>query len=202
MDPGFRTLIRASDEDAFATLFRTGSTAVYNYCFRLSGDWSVAEDGVSLVYLEAWRLREKVDPEGASLLPWLLGIATNVMHRRQRVTRRHNALLQRLPMPQAVPDFAGELVDRMEDEQHLAAVAQVLQQLPRADREVLALCVWGQLDYAAAAEALRVPVGTIRSRLSRARKRLESLAAKNRNGREPGSGRWQLIADRTPAARS
>ncbi|WP_203888102.1 RNA polymerase sigma factor [Planotetraspora kaengkrachanensis] len=62
MDPGFRARVRAGDEAAFGVLFREHGTAVYNHCFRLTGDWSVAEDCASLVFLEAWRLREKVEP--------------------------------------------------------------------------------------------------------------------------------------------
>jgi RNA polymerase sigma factor (sigma-70 family) len=153
------------------------------------------------VFLEAWRLRGKVQPEGASLLPWLLGIATNVMHRRRRFAGRHQALLERLALPEMLPDFADEVVGRLEDAERIAAVRDVLQRLPRADRDVLALCVWAQLDYAAAAEALGVPVGTVRSRLSRARQRLDRLAKEVRDDRELGSETWQLTVDRTPAVR-
>jgi RNA polymerase sigma-70 factor (ECF subfamily) len=201
MDRGFRARVRAGDEGAFVTLFRAHARAVYNHCFRLIGDWSVAEDCTSLVFLEAWRLRGKVEPEGASLLPWLLGIATYVMHRRHRVARRHQRLLEHLPPPDALPDFADELVDRLEDAQRIAAVRDALQRLPRADRDVLALCVWAQLDYASAAEALNVPVGTVRSRLSRARRRLDKLTKELGHDRELVSESWQSMVGRPPAAR-
>lgn len=59
MDPGFRARIRAGDEDAFGVQFREHGRAVYNHCFRLTGDWAGAEDCTSLVFLEAWRLRAK-----------------------------------------------------------------------------------------------------------------------------------------------
>ncbi|MBB5867154.1 RNA polymerase sigma-70 factor (ECF subfamily) [Allocatelliglobosispora scoriae] len=186
MDPGFRARVRVGDTDAFRTLFREHSRAVYNHCFRLLGDWSVAEDCVSLVYLEAWRLRAKIDADGGTLLPWLLGIATHVLHRRHRVSRRHRAVLARMPPPAVVPDFADEVIGRLADAERVAAVGAVLRHLPRGDREVLALCVWAGLDYAAAAEALGVPVGTVRSRLSRARVRLARLAEKSPVDREPG----------------
>ncbi|WP_323185964.1 RNA polymerase sigma factor [Streptomyces sp. NBC_00233] len=184
-------------------LFREHSRAVYNHCFRLTGDWSGAEDCTSLVFLEAWRLREKAEPHGGSLLPWLLGIATFVVHRRRRVTRRHQALMERMPAPGLLADFADEVVGRLEDQERIAAVRQVLERLPRADREVLALCVWAGLDYAAAAQALAVPVGTIRSRLSRARHRLDKLAQKNLGEKmEPTAAGWQLTGDRNEAVRS
>ncbi|GII29398.1 hypothetical protein Pmi06nite_28400 [Planotetraspora mira] len=202
MDPGFRARVRAGDETAFVVLFREHGTAVYNHCFRLTGDWSVAEDCTSLVFLETWRLREKVEPEGSSLLPWLLGIATNVVHRRRRVARRHQALMERMPAPGLLPDFADEVVGRLEDQEKIAAVRQVLERLPKADRDVLALCAWAGLDYAAAAQALGVPVGTVRSRLSRARRRLEKLADKDlRWNMEPSPAGRQLTGDRDSAVR-
>ncbi|MEV7188726.1 RNA polymerase sigma factor [Kitasatospora sp. NPDC093102] len=203
MDPGFRARLRAGDEGAFGVLFREHASAVYNHCFRLTGDWSAAEDCTSLVFLEAWRLRSKVQPDGGGLLPWLLGIATNVVHRRRRVARRHQALLDRLPPPELLSDFADELVGRLEDQEKIHAMRQVLEQLPRADREILALCVWAGLDYAASAEALGVAVGTVRSRLSRARRRLDKLTEKNLHAnREPAPAAWQLTGDRNSAVRS
>ncbi|MCX2185005.1 RNA polymerase sigma factor [Streptomyces sp. SKN60] len=202
MDPGFRARLRAGDEGAFGTLFHDHATSVYNHCFRLTGDWSAAEDCTSLVFLEAWRLRSKIQPEGGGLLPWLLGIATNVVHRRRRVARRHRALLDRLPAPGLLPDFADELVGRMEDQQKIEAMRQALDWLPRTDREVLALCVWAGLDYAAAAQALGIAVGTVRSRLSRARRRLDELTEKDlRANKEPAPVTWQLTGDRNTAVR-
>ncbi|MFF7632541.1 RNA polymerase sigma factor [Kitasatospora sp. NPDC008050] len=183
MDPGFRARVRAGDESAFDALFSDFGTRVYNHCFRLTADWSAAEDCTSLVFMEAWRLRSRVEPDGGCLLPWLLGIATNVVHRHRRVARRHRALMDRMPEPRALPDFADELVARMADQQRVAAVGRSLRLLPRVDRDVLALCVWAGLDYASAAEALGVAVGTVRSRLSRARRRLDKLAEAN-----PGPG--------------
>jgi RNA polymerase sigma-70 factor (ECF subfamily) len=171
-----RARIRAGDQHAFAELFDAHARAVYNHAFRLTGDWSVAEDVVSLTFLEAWRLRERLEPDGGSTLPWLLGIATNVTRNTARAGRRHREALRRLPTTGSAPDFADELAGRLDDARRLAAVRLVLDRLRRAEREVFVLCVWSGLDYATAARALRVPVGTVRSRLSRARTRLRSLA--------------------------
>jgi RNA polymerase sigma-70 factor (ECF subfamily) len=99
-----------------------------------------------------------------------------VVRNRRRAARRHREALRRLPVRDTVPDFADEVIARMHDADQAAAAMAALQYLRRADREVFLLCVWAQLDYAAAAEALGVPVGTVRSRLSRARRRLQGLA--------------------------
>ncbi|GGT34282.1 RNA polymerase sigma factor [Streptomyces chromofuscus] len=194
MDTNLRKRIRAGDHDAFGELFDAYARSVYNHAFRLTGEWAVAEDVVSLTFLDAWRLREKADPEGGSLRPWLLGIATNVTRNTRRAARRHAAAIARLPRDEPVRDFADEVAGRVDDAAQLALVRTALAELRRAEREVLALCVWAGLDYQAAAQALGVPVGTVRSRLSRARTKL----AKHM---ELPDGRGQMRGDRTTAVR-
>jgi RNA polymerase sigma factor (sigma-70 family) len=198
VEPNLRARIRAGDPDAFGLIFDEYARAVYNLGFRLTANWSAAEDVVSLTFLEAWRLRARIDPGGESLQPWLLGIAVNVCRNLARATRRHQAALSRIPPPPAVPDFADELAGRLDDAAQLRLVTNALAALRRSDREVIALCIWSELDYAAAAAALGVPVGTVRSRLSRARRRLRKLVPA---GREPAGGRGQEPGDRENAAR-
>ena len=84
-----------------------------------------------------------------------------------------------------VPDFADDLAGRIDDAARLRAIRSAMARLRRGEREVIALCVWSGLDYAAAAQALGVPVGTVRSRLSRARTRLAKLAAADQAGAHP-----------------
>ncbi|MFG2062121.1 RNA polymerase sigma factor [Micromonospora sp. NPDC048871] len=176
MTAQLRRRIRAGDTDAFGELFDEHADAIHRHAVWSEGDPVLAEDVVSLTFLEAWRIRESLHPDGESLRPWLLGIATNVLRNRRRAARRHRAALRRVPVRDTVPDFADDVVGRMHDADQLAAAVAALRALRRADREVFLMCVWSQLDYAAAAEALGVPVGTVRSRLSRARTRLRALA--------------------------
>jgi RNA polymerase sigma factor (sigma-70 family) len=193
-----RTRVRAGDQDAFGALFEQNARAVYNHAFRSTGNWSTAEDIVSLTFLEAWRLCGTVHPEGDSLLPWLLGIAINVTRNVSRAARRHQAAMNRLPAPSDVPDFADELAGRLDDTARLEVVRAALGKLRRGERDVIALCVWAGLSYAEAAEALGVPVGTVRSRLSRARRRLQAAAF-------PGCGLvdWELdsVSEQVPGDR-
>ncbi|MGI5185171.1 RNA polymerase sigma factor [Dactylosporangium sp. CA-152071] len=175
MTAEMRVRIRAGDADAFGALFDEHADAVHRHAVWSTGDPAHAEDVVSLTFLEAWRIRETLHPDGGSLRPWLLGIATNVLRNRRRAARRHRDALSRLPLRDTVPDFADEVIARMHDADQLAAAVAALRALSRADREVFLLCVWSELDYASAAEALGVPVGTVRSRLSRARTRLRAL---------------------------
>src|SRR5215467_1007995 len=99
MEHTMRARIRAGDPDAFGTLFDENSRAVYNLAFRLTGSWTSAEESVSLTFLEAWRLRAKIEPTGGSLRPWLLGITVNVTRNYIRAARRHRAAMSRVPVP-------------------------------------------------------------------------------------------------------
>ncbi|MCX5233074.1 RNA polymerase sigma factor [Streptomyces sp. NBC_00233] len=203
MEMSARARIRAGDLDSFGSLFDDYARAVYNHAFRLTGDWSAAEDVLSLTFLEAWRLRESVDLDGGSLRPWLLGIATNTARNTRRAARRHEAAVSRLPREEALPDFAEELVGRIDDAAQVALLQAALSRLRRPEREVVSLCIWSGLDYAAAARALGIPVGTVRSRLSRARKKLRrfaSAAVLPGNGNsDPGRG--QVEGGRVAAVR-
>ncbi|MFB9553534.1 RNA polymerase sigma factor [Streptomyces roseoviridis] len=167
--------IRSGDRAAFAEIFDAHARVVYAHAVRTTGDRALAEDVMSLTFLEAWRLRDGLGNEVRNVRAWLLGIATNVMRNTARASRRHREAMSRLPPPEALPDFSDEVVGQMADAQRLAAVARALQRLKRTEREVFTLVVWSDLGYAAAAEALGIPVGTVRSRLSRAREKLRRL---------------------------
>jgi RNA polymerase sigma-70 factor (ECF subfamily) len=123
-----RARIHAGDPDAFRELFDEHVRSVYNHAFRLTGNWSAAEDVVSLTFLEAWRLRDRVDVsvDGRSLRPWLLGIATNIARDVRHAARRHDVALARLPKEDVVPDFAEEVTARINDRERLALVRRAL----------------------------------------------------------------------------
>ncbi|MCF3963728.1 RNA polymerase sigma factor [Streptomyces fuscigenes] len=193
MSDPVRARIRAGDPDAFGELYEQYARTVYNHALRLTGDWSTAEEVMADTFFEAWRGREKVEADGGSLKPWLLGLATNKARNARRGTGRRLAFLSRRPAPEAVRDFAEEAAGRVDDARRLAAVQQALGRLRRTEREVLAACVWGGLDYAEAAQALSLPVGTVRSRLSRARTRLLRLTDEQlERGTEPAPARGEV----------
>ncbi|WP_326680840.1 RNA polymerase sigma factor [Streptomyces sp. NBC_01237] len=175
MDIPLHERVRSGDRAAFAEIFDEHARVVYAHAIRTTGDWALSEDVMSLTFLEAWRLRDKLRGEVRSVRPWLLGIATNVMRNIARAARRHRDAMSRLPPPEVMPDFSNEVVGQMNDARRLAAAARALQRLKRSEREVFSLVVWSDLGYAATAEALGIPVGTVRSRLSRARQKLRVL---------------------------
>ena len=164
------------DDEAFAELYRTHVHAVFGLAHRLTGQWSVAEDVVAETFLVAWRTREHLVADERPLRPWLLGIAAHQSMNATRGVRRRLAFLSRRTTELVVDDFADELAGRLDDAARLARTRRALRSLSRHEAEVIGLCVWSGLSYAEAAEALGVPVGTVRSRLSRARARLRELA--------------------------
>lgn len=171
-----RTRVRAGDPSAFAELYDRYARAVYNHAFRLAPDWSAAEDVMAETFMEAWRLRDRVEAEGGSLRPWLLGVATNVARSHYRSNRRYRAAANAAAEAETdLPDHADDVAGRLDDRVRLAAALRALAALRRPEREVLTLCLWEGLEYTAAAEALGIPVGTVRSRLSRARAKLRKL---------------------------
>jgi RNA polymerase sigma factor (sigma-70 family) len=163
------------EPEAFGVLFERHARSVYNYLFRRTADWSSAEDLTSIVFLEAWRRRKEIRLERDLALPWLLGVATNVLRNRRRSQWRHRAALERLPRERA-EDFTEDAAGRIDDERRMRGALRAVAKLPKREQDVLALCVWADLSYQEAALALGVPVGTVRSRLSRARGRLRELA--------------------------
>lgn len=200
-----RARIRAGDRAAFAQLFDQYAKAVYNHAYWLTADWSAADDVVSATFLQAWRLRAKVDAEGGSLRPWLLGIATNITRNQRRGDRRYRAAAQALTHHLPVtPDHADRVDGRLDDSRRLAAAVAALARLRQADREVLTLCLWQGLSYAEAAAALGIRVGTVRSRLSRAREKLRTSIELTSVApiREPPAPARQVTGDRTTADRN
>ncbi|GAA0720500.1 RNA polymerase sigma factor [Dactylosporangium roseum] len=181
---------RAGDASAFGTLYERHARAVYAFCFWRTSDAALAEDLSAAVFLQVWASRGRTELTEPSLLPWLLGVAHNLVRNQWRSARRRRAALARLPPLRDSPDPVDEIADRIDAQRNMQAVRAALERLPRRERDVLEMCVWMGLSPAEAAAALRIPVGTVHSRLHRARTRLKKSLdeAPQRGGHEPGDG--------------
>jgi RNA polymerase sigma-70 factor (ECF subfamily) len=104
-----------------------------------------------------------------------------------------------VPAPEPHPDHADALAERLDDQQRMRTILEALSRLPLPDQEVVALVSWTGLSYEEAAAALGVPVGTVRSRLSRARTRLRELA--ERSGHGSGEALASAAVERTEEER-
>lgn len=182
------------DGDAFVLLFRRHADAIYNFCFRRTADWAHAEDLTSRTFLEAWRRRADVEAFGDSLLPWLYGVAANVVRTDWRTLRRRVQAYARRPLDAETPDFADDVAARLDSEAAMRRILEAARDLGAIDRDVLTLS-WQGLTYTEIAFALGLPLGTVRSRLSRARSRVLLAIRKAEQDTNADSGLAAAIGD-------
>ena len=160
------------DPEAFGEIFRRHARSVFAICYWRTGDVALAEDVTSVVFLEAWRRRDQVVLEQRSALPWLLGVANHTARNATRSLRRYNQALRRFDGHRSLPSDDA-VIDRLDAEISLDLVNEVVRDLSEQEREIVLLVFWSSLSYEATAVALGVPVGTVRSRVSRTRRKLQ-----------------------------
>ena len=168
--------LSAAEPEQFAVLFRRHSGALHRYVARRLGT-DAAEDIVAEVFLTAFRQRDRYQPSQPDARPWLYGIATNLIGRHRRAEVRLYRALARTGADPVTEPFTDEVDARVTAAGTARPLAAALAQLPAAHRHALLLVAWGDLTYEQAATSLGVPVGTVRSRISRARARLRTALA-------------------------
>jgi RNA polymerase sigma-70 factor (ECF subfamily) len=174
-----RSSRRSPDAIRHARLWDEHAQRIYRYCFRRTADRELAEDLTSIVFLEAWRRRSKVQLAAEAELPWLYGVAANVVRNQWRSQRRYRAALARLSRPRDEADLAEDAVDHLADQERMQRLVKASESLPQIEQDVLTLCAWEDLSPKQAAVALDVPEATVRTRLHRARARLRTLDEAN-----------------------
>jgi RNA polymerase sigma-70 factor, ECF subfamily len=150
--------------DRLERLFRSSFRRVMAYCLRRTSE-PAASDAVAEVYAVAWRRRRRLPSDEEEAVLWLLGIARGVLANQARGQRRWARLLLRVAA-RTEPSPRGEPYE--EDGDLSAAMAE----LSAADQEVLRLAYWDDLSRREIATVLGLPVGTVDTRLHRARERL------------------------------
>lgn len=168
-------LIRASESEPrlFEAVFLRHYDQVFRYLVRRTGR-DVGSDLASEVFAVAFAVRHKFWPEATSAAPWLFGIAANLARRHARSAERKTRAYLRLTPPDSDPGVVDGLEDRVDAQRHAHSLNRALGKLRQKDREVLLLFALGELSYGEIAEALGIPVGTVRSSLSRTRRRLRT----------------------------
>jgi RNA polymerase sigma factor (sigma-70 family) len=168
----------AHDPEAFAVLYDRHAAALHWYVARRLGE-GAADDIVAETFLAAFAKRSRFDPAAArDARPWLYGIASNLIGKHTRSEVRMLRAYARtgtdpVLTPTAVTPGDGVLA-RVDSSAAARELARALATLSAGDREVLLLVAWADLSYAEAATALAIPVGTVRSRLNRARSKLRA----------------------------
>ncbi len=158
---------------AFAELFDRHAVAIYRYLARRAGP-QAADDLVAATFLVAFERRAAYDLDRADARPWLYGIASNLVGRQHRDEARMLRAYARSGVDPAAEDGMDRALERADAQASGPAVAAAVAELAVEDRDVLLLFAWASLSYAEIAQALAIPVGTVRSRLHRARRRVRA----------------------------
>ena len=161
-------------ERAFVVIFDRYRVRIFRAAYRRVLDVSQAEEAVAIVFLEAWRLRERVRIVDGSILPWLLAVTTRVTSNLARSQRRYGRMIARLPPPEEQEDPFVDVDERVDRREHRQVLAAALTSLAPRDRAVVDLCLLEELTMVEAAAALDLPLGTVKSRLHRARAQLRT----------------------------
>jgi RNA polymerase sigma-70 factor (ECF subfamily) len=155
------------DPARFRLIFDRHLTAVYRYLYRRVGP-DVVEELTADTFVIAFDLRERF--EGENALPWLYGIAANILRRHLRTEGRRERAHTRAGSLIAIESADDQIEDRLDATAAAPQLAAALRQLEPRDREVLLLFAWEELSYQEIAESLDIAMGTVASRLSRARR--------------------------------
>ncbi|HEY3099568.1 MAG TPA: sigma-70 family RNA polymerase sigma factor [Methylomirabilota bacterium] len=170
-----------SEPEAFGLIYDRHAATVLRFLGRRAGA-EVAEGLVGELFRIAFERRKTFDASRASALPWLYGIGSNLLakHRRGEARRlRASARIAAGREAAAGHPRSGALDARL----LFPKVADAVEALPDGERAALLLFAWENLSYQSVAEALELPIGTVRSRLNRARAHLRELLEPNGKNR-------------------
>ncbi|MEV4758886.1 RNA polymerase sigma factor [Micromonospora sp. NPDC049559] len=159
------------EPERFGVIFDRHAPHIHRYlCRRLNAE--LADDLVGETFLAAFHSRERYDLTRHDARPWLYGIATNLSSRHRRAELSAYRLSQAVGPDPAEPSHADQVAADVTAQALRSLLVTALSELAPGDRDVLLLIAWEQLSYDEVAAALAIPVGTVRSRLHRARQQI------------------------------
>jgi len=167
----------AGHGNRFGEIFTRHRDRVFRHAYGVLHDASLAEEVTAMVFYEAWRKRESIRLVDDSCLAWLLVTANYTLRNQSRQQRRYKHFLSQLPPPAKIHDFAEELTDDLATSRQAEQIRAAFSRLSAASRDVLTLCIIQELSVAQTARLLKIPEGTVKSRLSRAKTKLAGLLA-------------------------
>ncbi|MFU8872217.1 RNA polymerase sigma factor [Micromonospora sp. SL4-19] len=169
------TAIAASQRDAeqFGLLYDRYAAQLYRYAYRRVGS-ELAEDVVADTFLAAFRRRSSYDLARTDARPWFFGILTREIARHRRAEEARWRALERTAADDVAEGFADRVAASVTARSTRRPLTEALRRLNPGDRDVLLLVAWGDLSYEEVAETLQLKLGTVRSRLHRARRKLRA----------------------------
>ncbi|MET7619275.1 RNA polymerase sigma factor [Streptomyces sp. NPDC005408] len=159
--------------ELFGELFHRHAGVIHRYAARRLGE-GAAEDITADTFLTAFRTRARYDLARPSAQPWLYGIAANLIGKQRRSEVRALKAMARTGHDPVAESWTDGSDNRLAAQAAQGPLAGALADLSAGDRHVLLLVAWADLSYQEVAEALSIPVGTVRSRLNRARKKVRT----------------------------
>jgi len=169
------SLIREGDGEAFGVLYDRHRHRIFAHSLRLVGSSAEAEDVTAMVFLETWRLRARVRVTEGAVIGWLMITANNIARNHLRARWRYQRMLTGLPRETETEDPSELAEAAIHSDQARRALHAGFRLLKARDQDVLTACVLEELSMAEAAILLRIPVGTVKSRLARAKQHLAAL---------------------------
>lgn len=167
-------MVGSLDEPArFGEIFDRHAGAIFLYLARRIGPQE-ASDLLADSFLAAFQARSRFASDRPSALPWLYGIASNLLRKHFRRRAGELDMLDRATGQGQVPDHGDAVANAVDARLQVQRMARLLDELPPGERDVLLLYAWEALSYEEIAGALDIPVGTVRSRLNRTRRRLRA----------------------------
>jgi RNA polymerase sigma-70 factor, ECF subfamily len=173
-EPDARAIERSrSEPEAFVAVFDRHFDTIHRYVHRRLGR-DLADELASETFTQAYRRRWSYDARFESALPWLYGIAANLVRRHRRTEVRRLRAYAKTGVDQAVELDEARILDRVDADRRGAALAAGLGSLSAHDRETLTLVAFADLSYEEVGRALGIPAGTVASRMNRVRRELSS----------------------------
>lgn len=163
-----------TDAERFAALYDSHAATLYRYAYQRVGE-QAAQDVVADTFLAAFQQRSDYDRSRGDVRPWLFGILTRKLARHHRTERARYRATAMAAGETFVDGPAERVAARVSAGAQRAVLADALGRLSVGDRDVLLLIAWGDLSYEEVAAALDIPLGTVRSRLNRARRKVRGV---------------------------
>lgn len=193
-DEALLTRIAAGDSDGLSQLFRRRQQNVYRFALHLTGSPELADDVTQDVFVTVIGEAGKFEAGRATVSAWLCGIARNFVRRRLGAERGIASFEADETLQAGLPAVTGDPLEDLTTAERVESLRLAVLSLPLRYREALVLCDLQELSYADAAAALDCPVGTVRSRLNRARTLLAAKMQAAQRQRESRSGRQSRTA--------
>jgi RNA polymerase sigma-70 factor (ECF subfamily) len=184
-----------AEPQAFATVYDRHASLLFRFLIRRAGR-DAADELIGDTFRIAFERRDSFDTRYTSARPWIYGIATNLLAKQRRSDARRYAATARLPVTLPYDALADTVAADLDAQRVWPQVVDAITSLPEGERDALVLFAWEQKSYDEIARELGIPIGTVRSRINRARKRIRELIPPTGELVVEANDPWKLAEER------